>query len=496
MSDTTPRSGLPLLAAAQAQKHVTHNEALIMLDALSCARLLDRDLSTPPGSPSDGDAYLVKATGTDDWTGQDGRIAFCVDGGWRFYTPYQGLVVYIADEDEMFVYDGSAWADLASAMAFQGIPMLGVNTAADATNRLAVSSGAVLFDHAGGGTQVKLNKNASADTASFLYQDGYSGRAEIGLCGDDNFHFKVSADGSSWTDAAMIDKATGALALGGPSLTLAYPGGSAAQLRVQAEATANNQIETYNTGAATAPTFTMRRGRGTIAAPAVAQTNDTVGYLSWQPYTGAGGSGFTNGARIQGVMTETAAVDGTHAGMQLRFLACPNGSGTLSEIMRLDAASGLSMFGANPVIDQNRAVRLRSTTIAGAVAPSAAGGLFHHSDAQGGAGEVAVDTGAAYRHAGQAAVKRLASDADAAYTPRADGRIVRDLAALTADRKLVLATTNVTDGHKVEVTRRGSSGGFSRKVCQADGTTLIAALADNASADFVYDAAAGAWFQK
>ena len=38
MTDTTPRSGLPLLAAAQAQKHVTHNEALLQLDALSCAR--------------------------------------------------------------------------------------------------------------------------------------------------------------------------------------------------------------------------------------------------------------------------------------------------------------------------------------------------------------------------------------------------------------------------------------------------------------------------
>ncbi len=63
MSDETPRSGLPLLAAAQAQKHVTHNEALLQLDALACARLLDRDLTTPPGSPADGDTYLVKATG-------------------------------------------------------------------------------------------------------------------------------------------------------------------------------------------------------------------------------------------------------------------------------------------------------------------------------------------------------------------------------------------------------------------------------------------------
>ena len=189
------------------------------------------------------------------------------------------------------------------------------------------------------------------------------------------------------------------------------------------------------------------------------------------------------------MVSVTATLDASHVGMQIRLLACPVGSGTLSEVARFDNESGLSLFGANPVIDKNRGVRLRSTTIAGAVTPSAAGALFHHSDAQGGAGEVAVDTGSFYRHAGQAAVRKLTTDADATYTPRADGRIVRDSAALTVDRKLVLATTNVTDGHKLDVSRRGSSGGHNRAVYQADGTTLIANVADNASADFIYDVA-------
>ena len=85
--------------------------------------------------------------------------------------------------------------------------------------------------------------------------------------------------------------------------------------------------------------------------------------------------------------------------------------------------------------------------------------------------------------------------AAAINTPRADGRIVRDSAALTADRKLVLATTNVTDGHKVEVSRRGSAGGCNRKIYQTDGITLIVNLADNASAAFAYDAVAALWFQ-
>jgi len=531
MTDTTPRSGLPLLAAAQAQKHVTHNEALLQLDALGCARLLDRDLSAPPPSPNDGDTYLVNATATGDWTGQDGRIAFAVDGAWRFYEPYAGLITYVADETKLIVFDGTNWIDFVSLLAFQNIPEIGINTSADTTNRLAVKSTAVLFDNIGNGVQAKLNKHASGDTASLLYQTNYSGRAELGLTGDDNFHCKVSPDGSAWTAALTIDKASGATNLvagsaSAPSLSFgdtatgwygvssgnlgvaianaqiwtlsatglvqSIAGGGSSSINILGEGTTQQNFSRFSNDANSA-VFTFVHGRGTIAARAAAQLNDVLGALQ---FSGHNGSTTTVAARVRGLLVETGTVSASAMGGQLRFDACPIGSGTLSEIMRLDAASGLSLFGANPVIDQNRAHRLRSTTIAGAVAPSVAGNLFHHSDAQGGAGEVAVDAGSAYRHAGQAAVKKLTADADTSYTPRADGRIVRDSATLTADRKLTLATTNVTDGHKAEVSRRGSSGGFNRKIYQADGTTLIVSLADNQAADFIYDATAALWFQK
>ena len=54
-----------------------------------------------------------------------------------------------------------------------------------------------------------LNKSASANTASQLYQDNYSGRAETGLTGDDHFHVKVSPDGATWTEAINIDPTSG-----------------------------------------------------------------------------------------------------------------------------------------------------------------------------------------------------------------------------------------------------------------------------------------------
>ncbi len=278
---------------------------------------------------------------------------------------------------------------------------------------------------------------------------------------------------------------------------LFWAGQAAERITVLERTVANDQgaiervavLEGTNT-----PVYALRKGRGTIASPSVPITGDTLGTVRFGGYVSSGPT-FGNTAEINAIVSEPTYGPSATGGY-MRFRLAPVGSSSLAEVVRFDNENGLSMFGANPVIDQNRGHRLRSTTITGAVAPSVAGNLFYHSDAQGGAGEIAVDTASAYRHAGQAAVKKLTSNADATYTPRADGRIVRDSAALTADRKLTLLTTNVTDGHRVEISRRGSSGGHNRGVYQSDGTTLIANIADNASADFIYDSVAGAWFQK
>lgn len=71
----------------------------------------------------------------------------------------------------------------------------------------------VLFSHVGNDQRVKLNKNAAVDTASLVFQDNFSGRAEMGLAGDDDFHVKVSADGFTWNEALTINRATGQVTL-------------------------------------------------------------------------------------------------------------------------------------------------------------------------------------------------------------------------------------------------------------------------------------------
>lgn len=148
------------------------------------------------------------------------------------------------------------------------------------------------------------------------------------------------------------------------------------------------------------------------------------------------------------------------------------------------------------IVDNSFGICLQSQAVASTPTPATAGRLFHASNAQEGKGEVIVDTGAAYRYAGQPAVKQLTTDTDATFTPFISGRIIRDSAALTVNRKLILLTTNVLDGHKIELSRRGASGAKNRVVYQADGTTVIASIADSTSADFIYDGTAALWFQK
>jgi hypothetical protein len=109
MSDTTTHLGLPYLLAAQAQKHVTHNEALRLLDAMVQLSVLDRTRTTPPASPADGNRHLVASGATGLWAGWDLNIAFWVDGDWIRLVPRTGWLVWVAAEGLFLVWTGATW---------------------------------------------------------------------------------------------------------------------------------------------------------------------------------------------------------------------------------------------------------------------------------------------------------------------------------------------------------------------------------------------------
>jgi hypothetical protein len=205
MPSQTSRLALPLIAAAQAQKHITHNEAIVLLDDAIHPAVLDAHRTAPPTSPAEGDRHLIKPTATGSWSGHDGEIAIFDQAAWRFLGLPIGSLLLVHDDRRLLCKTSTGWL----AISQPQVDRMGVNATADATNRLTVSAISTLFNHAGTHHRVTVNKAGATDTASLVFQTGYSGRAEIGTTGNDHLRFRVSADGATWKTALSIDPATG-----------------------------------------------------------------------------------------------------------------------------------------------------------------------------------------------------------------------------------------------------------------------------------------------
>ena len=241
----SPRLSFSLIAPQQAQKHVTVNEGLMRIDALLHLSVKSATLAVEPAAPSEGDAYIIPsgAAGA-TWSGlAAGNVVAFQDGGWLAMTPRDGWRAHVEDESGFRWRDGAVWrAETASAAS---APQFGVNTGADTTNRLSTKSDAVRLSHddvtpGTGDMRLVVNKSAAAKTATVIFQDAASGRAEIGLAGDDNLRIKISSDGASWSDALFIDKATGYV-----GIASAAP---ASRLHVRQASDARVTIETVGAG--------------------------------------------------------------------------------------------------------------------------------------------------------------------------------------------------------------------------------------------------------
>ncbi len=108
MSDST-HLALPFVEAAQAQKHVTVNEALSRLDALVHLAVESATETLPPGSPTEGARWIVGDGSSDGWAGEEGKVATYIDGAWVFLTPKAGWQAWVAASRTWLIHDGSVW---------------------------------------------------------------------------------------------------------------------------------------------------------------------------------------------------------------------------------------------------------------------------------------------------------------------------------------------------------------------------------------------------
>jgi hypothetical protein len=182
------------------------------LDLIVQLTVQDFDTQTPPVAPKEGETWALGDAPVGAWAGADGQMASFRGGGWLFLTPREGWRAWSVSESKMRVYSGQSWV----SPTLGSVEGLGINANFDETNRLSVSSDASLLSHDGAGHQVKINKSSATETASLLFQSDWSGRAEMGLSGDDEFSVKVSADGSNWVTSLEIDGVSGAVGVSAP----------------------------------------------------------------------------------------------------------------------------------------------------------------------------------------------------------------------------------------------------------------------------------------
>lgn len=116
-----PNTGL-LVDGALGEQHFANLMAQFRgHDALIQCHVKDKDLTTPPASPVNGDMYIVAASPTGAWVGQAGKLAYYYvipangsngatgTSGWQFFTPRKGWRTHVEDENADYQYNGSAW---------------------------------------------------------------------------------------------------------------------------------------------------------------------------------------------------------------------------------------------------------------------------------------------------------------------------------------------------------------------------------------------------
>lgn len=109
MSLESARLQIPYLAAGQAQKELTHNEAVTLMDVGLAASVESAGLNTPPSSPVPGQCWIVGPVPAEAWAGHSDALACWTEWGWRFLPAVEGWSVWIKDQQLWAVREGSAW---------------------------------------------------------------------------------------------------------------------------------------------------------------------------------------------------------------------------------------------------------------------------------------------------------------------------------------------------------------------------------------------------
>lgn len=280
----------------------------------------------------------------------------------------------------------------------------------------------------------------------------------------------------------------GTWALG--SIGISRAGGGSVSITLQGESTVAPGFERYSNDA-TAPAFSFRKYRGTIAAPAVVVNSDVSGQINWNAWNSASGITVSN---YTVRMFETTPGVGFMGAQIRRSVIAPGGS-TNTEIERLDHTGGYQAFGANTYLSVNRAFRYRSASLVtlNALTGLTNGDTFLCSDASNGQGALVRHNGTNFRRVAESGTQRRTTDAIFTLTPITSSPVQICTGVLaTVDRAITLSTTGAYDGATFVISHKAALG-FSYTVAYGSGGGSTKTIVFGTWAEFAYDGTAGYW---
>lgn len=255
MADT-PKLTMPEIAESQSAKYSTHNDGLRMQDVLIQGTAIDKDLTEPPGSESDGDTYIVGTTSSSsgDWNGHDDDIAYYKSSAYIYLTPRSGWLYWVEDEARyyMFLSESDGWVTLESisAEAFTDLDDTPASYSGKAYNIARVNSGetALEFEENKYDIGVFFNDKPTASQVllrlpfvrAVIFADDLAGsQLKAGVAADAEAIFSFKKDGVEFATAtvaiagttATFDTASGLESFAaGEVLTIEAPGSQDATL--------------------------------------------------------------------------------------------------------------------------------------------------------------------------------------------------------------------------------------------------------------------------
>ena len=273
MSDTTPKLSLPYMVANQAQKEVTYNEALEIIDVIASSTFVSF-MAAPPASPTVGDTYIVSATPSGDWASYANHVAYYYSNSWLYLPPFDGMTMMLTGGTKTeYVYDAGQWKVYSNGSGGGGTTTTEVITGNSVVSHAgSVKSFEVHLPVRSGDTQIPVMRFRLNDVGFMLGNANYnaSGYLRVNIQAGDVFttsDFLVSKTGASH----RVDYQK-----------FLY-GGSASNIDYYAESR-GSKILPQNV--LSSPGFLAWENNATVSS--VAAHNHMTGGLSWQgiPYSG------------------------------------------------------------------------------------------------------------------------------------------------------------------------------------------------------------------